>query len=173
VPEGGEGVEAAGVAFDVPEGWEVVDAEDVAEGQDDNPVMAELGDRMGMSAEQLQAMVSQFDLFVFDGGGANRGFLDNINVIGQPGVEMPGESELKMQMLQVGADLGTIEQVDTGVGEATVVDYTLDVDQPVEVVGRSINAVTDDGLVTISISTSDEAVADDLAERVLATLETE
>jgi hypothetical protein len=172
-PAGGESVDAAGISFDVPEDWKVVDAEDVAEGQGDNPVMAELGDRMGMTAEQLQTMVGQFDLFVFDGGGAKKGFLDNINVIGQPGAQMPSESELEMQMLQIGADLGTIEQVDTGAGETTVVDYTLDINQPVEVVGRSVNVVTDDGLVTISISTSDEKVADELADRVLATLETE
>ena len=162
-------VSVGGVSFDVPAGWTDIDAADVAEARKDSPAMAELGDRAGLTPDQVRQLFEQVDLFLFSDDGARQGFLDNINVIALDDSDLPGMAEVRLQLLQLDADIESVDQVATDLGDAIVADYRLPVGSTT-VAGRSAMLAVEGGTVTVTVSALDPELADQLRDRVLTTL---
>src|SRR5690606_19575157 len=79
-PAGTQMVETDDVEFAVPEGWTVVDPDDMAEGAEGNAASEELAARMNVSPGQLQEMMRNVDLYVMTDE-ADAEFNDNVNVM--------------------------------------------------------------------------------------------
>ena len=74
-------VEEAGISFDLPADWDNLDQDTLKEAMSDNEVMDEMTDRMGMTSEQLQQMMSSNLVLYATAPHATDGFLDNANVM--------------------------------------------------------------------------------------------
>jgi hypothetical protein len=89
-------------------------------------------------------------------------------VIGQTGT-LPGDAELESQFAAIGADVLEVTHEDTPVGEAAVVEYSLDVgDRTIEGVSYLVTRAGD--VVTVTVSTPDRAESDDISATILDTL---
>lgn len=162
-------VSVSGVTFEVPRGWKDLDAEEVAEGSGKTDVARDLSDRMGMTPEQFQQMLGSIDLFLFSDEGAHQGFVDNINVLSVPG-KMPNDSQLKLQLLAMGAEVHDFSHQQTGLGDAVTVSYTLPIGD-VEVQGAAVFAKIGRRPVSVTVSTTDRDTSEEVIERILDTLD--
>lgn len=161
-------VSAVGVSFEVPEGWEELDAAELADGAGDTPQMAEMADGMGITPDQLEQTVRMMDLFLVSGEGAQHGFLDNLNVLQVPG-PVPNESQVKLSFLQLGAEIEDITHERTGLGDTIDVRYLFEIGDA-RVQGEAIFVEVDDKPVSVTISASDRDTTDEIADQVLDTL---
>ncbi len=66
-------VSAAGISFEVPEGWETLDAGELAEGAGENSQLAEWAEGLGITPDQLEQTVSSMDLFLVTDEGLRAG----------------------------------------------------------------------------------------------------
>jgi hypothetical protein len=164
----GKSVTVDGLTFEAPEGYREVDPDDVAGGQDDNDVLSDLADNMGVSTDQFLQLMRSVDLYLFDEDGAKNGFVDNINVLTQPGA-VATDDQIQASFDQLGAHVEEITHETTDAGDVAQVDYTLDV-QGATVAGRGMLVATDDGVVNITVSTSDPDTSDEIADRIIDTL---
>lgn len=161
-------VSAAGISFEVPEGWEELDAEEVAEGAGDNATFGEVAEGMGMTADQLEQTMKSVDLMVFSDEGAQHGFLDNVNVLQTPG-RMPNDEQVKLQFMTLGADVHDVSHEQTELGDTTVVDYEIKyVDLSVH--GRAVYVDAGRGPVGVTVTAFDGDTTEDVADRILDTL---
>lgn len=173
--DGGSGsdadtVSAAGLTFAKPDGFKVLDPDKLADETSESDELDEAAKDLGMTADQLQAMVGQLDLYLIDQGGSEDGFSANINVIGQPGVDDLSEEDIQAQLEAVGAELTDVTTETTDAGDAVVATYTLSAGgRTVE--GAGIMAPTEDGSAVVTVSSSDRATTDDLVEGILDTLD--
>ncbi len=159
-------VSSSGVSFDVPAGYSEVDASDVS---GDDATYADLAERLGVTTAEFGQAMKSVDLFLFSDEGPKDGFLDNINVIEQPG-ELPGDDVLKAQFGQLGATVNDIQRTDTDAGEVADIDYDLEV-KGHQVAGRGVLLSTDDGnVVTITVSAGERDDASELGDQIVATL---
>jgi hypothetical protein len=162
-------VSAAGISFEVPEGWEELDAAEVAEGAGENSTIGELADSMGVTPDQFEQMMASIDLFLFSDEGAQQGFLDNVNVLKTPG-RMPNDEQLKLQFLQFGADVRDVSHEETDAGDAAVVVYEAEF-SGLRVQGEAVYVDAGQGLVGVTISASERDTVDEIADGVLDTLD--
>jgi hypothetical protein len=165
VEEAENTVTALGISFEAPAGWESLDPDeaDIPDAEADD-----LAEGLGLTTEQFEQTIRNVDLFLVDGDGPEDGFLDNINVIGQTGT-LPGDAELESQFAAIGADVIEVTHEDTPVGEAAVVEYSLDVgDRTIEGVSYLVTRAGD--VVTVTVSTPDRAESDDISATILDTL---
>jgi hypothetical protein len=164
-----ETVASGGVTFEVPSGFSTVDADDIADDEDFEERYGDIVADLGVTTDQFRAQLSTVDVFLFDDGGPENGFLDNVNAIAQDGGTAPDDDEIQSAYGQMGAELGEIRHPDSPVGEVVDVDYTLPV-QDTDVAGRAILVTTDDGVVTITVSTGEREAADALGDGILDSL---
>lgn len=168
----GEQVSAAGVTFVVPRGWQTVDASDVAEESGGSEASADMAERLGMTPEQFAQVMANVDLYAVSGDGPVDGFMDNINVISEEGVQV-GDPELVEQQLQaIDADVESVETVETSVGEGVLAIYQLSSGGQT-FSGQGLQVATGDGAVTITVSAGQPDNASDIMAMVMATLEQE
>lgn len=163
--EGGNEFSTLGVSFEAPEGWESLDPDDTGVTEEES---GEIAEGLNLTPEQLAQAVQSVDLFVVDGEGPQDGFLDNINVLGQPGA-LPPAAQIEQQFGALGAEVGEVAQEDTELGEVTSVAYSLPVQDGV-VEGVSYLFAQDDEVVTITVSTSDRATTTEIGDGILASL---
>ena len=164
-------VEAAGVSFAVPSGYVEADATDVAEGGQDDEAAADFADRLGISTDQFLAMVASVDVLLLSDERNDEGFVDNINVLHEPGAGLPSAAEVRLQLQRVGWEVERIEQAETGLGEAVVAASRIEVRDGLVVAGRGITVVVGANAVTITVAAVDPARADELTDGIVATLD--
>jgi hypothetical protein len=163
-------VSAAGISFEVPGGWEELDAAEVAEGAGENATVGEIADSMGVTPDQFEQIMANVDLFLFSDEGAQHGFLDNINVLETPG-RMPNDEQVKLQFMSLGADVHDVSHEQTELGDTTVVNYEMEYPDQPRVHGEAIFVdAGGEGPVGITVSAYDGDTADLLADRILDTL---
>jgi hypothetical protein len=163
-------VNVDGLSFDAPASYRKIDGDDLTDGEGDNAALADLADRMGASTDQLTQMMRSVDLYLFSTDGADSGFVDNINVINQPGA-VADDAEIKSSFDRIGATVQDIQHETTDAGEVAVLDYTLDVKNST-VQGRGMLVAVDGGVINITVSTTDVATSDDISDRIIDTLDT-
>jgi hypothetical protein len=161
-------VSAAGISFEVPEGWEELDSEELAEGTGENSQMAEAAESMGVTADQMEQVVSAMDLFLVSDEGPDQGFLDNVNVLRVPG-RMPNDTQVKLQFMKLGADVSRISHERSDLGDTTVVVYELELLENT-VQGEALFVDAGDGPVSVTVSASDRDTTDEISEGILDTL---
>ena len=161
-------VSAAGISFEAPEGWEELDAAEVAEGAGENSTVGEIADSMGVTPDQFEQMMASIDLFLFSDEGAQHGFLDNVNVLQIPG-RMPNDEQLKLQFLQFGADVRDVSHQETELGDAAVVVYEAEFSGRA-VQGEGIYVDVGDGPVAVTVSAFDRDTTAEVADQILDTL---
>ncbi len=129
LPEGFALLEGDGVSIAAPEGWELVDAEDMALG-DEEFSNAFPDAPEGLVEQGLGLFENGAVLVAFDFGGT--AFADNVNV-----VEIPGEAPLDdieepaaQQLSSLGGEVLDSGVVDVAAGEALRIEYTLEVALP-------------------------------------------
>jgi hypothetical protein len=168
VPEGYEVLDGVGVSIAGPDSWVEIDAEDAAMTPED--FRAAFPDAPESLLEQGAAAVDQGSVLVaYDvASGVDA---DNLNII-----EMPVrltldviESQARVELSGVGADVSSMEEVDLPAGDALRAEYTLEVALPegsTTVVGVQYYVVTDEHAYVVTF-TGPGAV--DLAARMMAT----
>jgi hypothetical protein len=164
----GEVATAAGLSFEIPEDWESVDPDDVADSTDGAEGMDELADRLGLSAEEFQAQIEGVDLYVFSTE-TNDGFRDNINVT-SPGGSLPDVDQLRDQLTAVGATVGEVVEFDTVAGTTLMADYTLSLPNGT-VAGTAVAVEVDSSTVVITVSTTDADLTEEVSDRILGSLD--
>lgn len=159
-----------GLSFAVPEDWDAISTDTVGDALSEGKpgeIVTELASRLGMTAAQFDEQLENFDVFLA-APHAEDGFLGNINALHVAG-EMPSDGSLRLQHRALGAKDITVDSVDTAVGEASVVTYTLPVGA-IEVAGQSIVLEHDGDTVVITISTGGADRSEKLADGVIDTL---
>lgn len=156
----------AGVSFDVPDGWQQIDAEEIAANPDQAPPELEAAaEAQGVSVEQfLQQITQQTDLVVL--GETEDGFTPNINVIASP--QVPTDAQIESQLSSSGTVEGT-EDLETPIGTGTDTTYVLPMGG-VEVQGRMLVVPTDSGAAIITVSAGDAETADSVVGTVAESL---
>jgi hypothetical protein len=161
-------VSAVGISFEVPEGWEELDAAEVAEGAGESSTAREIADSLGVTPDQFEQIMADIDLFLFSDEGAQQGFLDNVNVLEVPG-RMPNDEQLKLQLLQFGADVRDVSHEETDLGDAAVVVYEAEFSgQAVQ--GEGIYVELGDGVVAVTITASEQDTVDEISEGILGSM---
>lgn len=163
-PEAGEAVGTDLVSFELPEDWAVLDQEQVGDqvGDEDNPVVGDLAERMGMDPAALAQQMQAVELFAAAPGDAVDGFVTNVNVVEQasPPGGVPEGDGMRPQLETFADEVGEIDPLDAGDLEGVRATYVL------ETGGQRVNGVqlyveVDDEVSIITVSASD---ADDAAE---------
>lgn len=165
--EGGEGTATAtkaGVSFDVPDGWTVVDPAKIADGSQEAPqALEDSAKRQGTTAKQLVAQVAQsVDVMVI--GDTEGGFGNNVNVVASPA--MPTKSDMTSQLQQIGAEVGEVEETDTELGSALDSSYTMGQGSQ-QFHARMLAVPTDSGAAMITVSAGSEGTADEVATSII------
>jgi len=155
-----------GLSFENPHGYKKLDVGEVADTATDVDGVDDVADSMGIPSNTLVEMMKQVDLYLV-GAVSAPGFADNVSVVEQPG-RVPGEEELKTQFAAIGAKLADYETVDTDLGEVVAASYSLKAGK-VNVEGETL-IVDVDGAVFITITSSERATTDEVAEGILETL---
>jgi hypothetical protein len=161
-------VESSGISFDVPKGWLELKAADIAAGLGDSDVIKELADRSGLDPDQLIGMMKAIDLYLVSDEGAHAGFVDNINVVGQPSV-IQNDSQLELALVSLGAKDIDVRHEATDAGDATVASYELDFS------GRHAAATvivveTGEGSTAVTVSASNAQTLQGLVRGVLGSM---
>lgn len=159
-----------GLSFDAPEGWDAISTDTVGDALSEGKpgeIITELASRLGMTEAQFSKQLESFDVFLA-APHAEDGFLGNINALHVAG-KMPNDGSLQLQHRAIGAKDIAVDSVDTAVGTASVVTYTLPVGA-IEVAGHSILVEHDGDTVVITISTGDADRSEELADGVVDTL---
>lgn len=161
-------IEEAGVSFDLPSDWDDLDQEKLQEALTDNEVMDEMTDRMGMTAEQLQQMMSSNLVLYAAAPHAVDGFLDNLNVMVFDEA-LPNAGTFELQYRSLGATDITSEDVTTDAGDGSRTTYLLEMGE-VTVHGEVIAVDVDGKAVVITLSGHDSGEIADLADDVADSL---
>lgn len=168
-PDAGESVGTDLVSFELPEGWAVLDQDEVGEevGTEDNPVVTDLAERMGIPPTDLAQQMQGIELFAAAPGGAVDGFVTNVNVIEQPlppgGV--PEGDDLRPQLEAFADEVGTLDPIDTDDAEGVRATYSLTTG------GASVNGVqfyieAGDELSIITVTATRAEDAADVADAI-------
>jgi hypothetical protein len=166
-----ERVGISGITFEVPEDWTVLDSDEMTEGAADAEEMQQFKDDMGLSDEQLQQTLDSVGLYLVTGEGASGGFLDNIVGTEVEG-SMPNESQLEAEFLALGAEVVSVEQVETDGGEASRIAYELPSGNTT-VMGQALSLPTDGSVVTFTVSAAESDTSAGLMDGIVETLATE
>lgn len=172
--EGGEQVGTDLVTFELPEGWAVLDQEAMSEraGSDDNPMLEEMSERLGLTTEQLASQMDAVELYAAAPGGAVDGFLTNVNLIEQPMPPggLPDPEGLRPELMAFADEVGDIEAFESEGGLAGLrAEYAV-ASGGLEVRGEQLYVEVEDQLVIISVSAArseDAAEVADLVEESL------
>jgi hypothetical protein len=162
-------VKKYGISFELPRGWITLDAKKIL--TSDNPGLKALAKRMGTSTDQLNRVIAAgMEVYAVTDRGAIRGYLDNVNVVGQRGTELNDE-QIKLQFAAIGAKLGTFQHTATPTGNITRVSFTLPIAGRTAY-GVSVIVYTDDSTVNITAGAHSADVAEDLADEIEGSLRT-
>ena len=161
-------VEEAGISFDLPADWDNLDQDTLQEAMSDNEVMDEMTDRMGMTSEQLQQMMSSNLVLYAAAPHAADGFLDNANVMVFDEA-LPNAGTFELQYRSLGASEITSEDATTEVGDGYRTTYVLTMGETT-VHGEVIALEVDGKSVVITISGHDAGDTADLADDVADSL---
>jgi hypothetical protein len=94
-------------------------------------------------------------------GGAAQGFADNLNVVTIPG-SVPGDEQLRQQLLAVGADVHGIVHTRTGLGDTLSLAYDLEIGD-LAIAGEVVMAEVGGRTTTVTVSALDRDVTDKVA----------
>ena len=168
-PAAGESVGTDLVSFELPEDWAVLDQDQVGDkvGDEDNPVVEDLADRMGLDPAALAQQMQSVELFAAAPGGAVDGFVTNVNVVEQasPPGGVPEGDALRPQLETFADEVGDIEPLEAGDLEGVRATYVL------ETGGQRVNGVqlyveVDDQVSIITVSARDADDAEDVADTI-------
>jgi len=168
VPDGYELLEGVGVTIAVPESWVEIDADDATMTPED--FRAAFPDAPESLLDQGAAAVDRGSVLVAYDVASGLDF-DNLNIIEMP-VRLPLdviESQARVELSGVGADVAGFEEVDLPAGDALRAEYTLEVALPegtLDAVGVQYYVVTDEHTYVVTF-TGPGAV--DLAARMIET----
>jgi hypothetical protein len=156
-----------GISFEIPSGWTTLNARKVLQG--DNPGLATMANRMGMTGSQFAGMLAAgIEVFAVTDQGAVDGYLDNINVSGLRGTTTT-EDQIKLQFATIGAKPGTFEHATSPAGDVIRVPFTLPI-RSFYAQGVSIIVFTEDSTVNITIGSHSADIADSVANQVQESL---
>jgi hypothetical protein len=159
-------VSAAGISFEVPASWEKVDPESRAEDLGEGSAFKEYADQLGIPPDQLEQAMGGFELVLVSGRDEPAG---NLNVARVPG-RMPNERQARRIIGRVGGDVHEVSRKQTELGDTVVVVYELDING-IQIPGHTIYLDASDGLLSINFGSEDDDIADDLADRILNSLD--
>lgn len=156
----------AGVAFDVPEGWTVVDPAKIADGSQQAPqALEDSAERQGTTAKELVAQVAEsVDVMVIGDTESN-----NVNVVASPA--MPTEADMTSQLEGIGAKVGQIDETGTELGAALDSSYTMGQGSQ-QFHARMLAVPTDAGAAMITVSAGSQDTADEVAETIIDSVTT-
>lgn len=160
----GQALAGGGVQMNVPEDWIVLDdASDF-----DEAAVAEAADALGIPPEQLEAQFEQIEALAL-APEEDAGFTDNVNITIVPGeTELIDEDRLRTDYESIGAEVTTVEDRDTPLGEGVTAEYVLDAGTTVH--GALLFVVVDDRLVNVTVSAGQEGAAGRILDDLITTL---
>lgn len=153
----------SGLSFELPDGWEVIDPSELSKNSANAPQsLKDMAKSSGTTVDQLLDNLAQtVDLMAM--GETKQGFAENVNVIPNP--QPLTEAQLKSSYEQQGGTVTESDEVETSLGAAPMVTYTMAGDgQTVQ--GAAIAVPGDEGAAVITVSTTDEKKT----EEVLTTI---
>lgn len=176
LPEGYKLISAPknGLSFGVPEGWLEVDSQAMANDAEIQAYLEQAGSETGMNAEMLKQQMAQLDLMAMSATRDAAGFAENVNVLAEPvsASVAPSVEEAKAMVEEVNGTAGAFAEVQTSLGEGVTQAYTAEV-AGVDVGGVYIivPAGTGDGYSIITVSASDTAKAQEVADNIVKSLQ--
>lgn len=168
IPDGAQAivVDELGVQFGAPEGWEIVDPDEL-EGGTSGTVVAELAERAGVTPEEMSATIDeQVELYVFSDQ-PDEGFTPNINVVATETDALPTDEQLTAQFDDVGARNVQIER--STEGDAVSVGYSVNVGES-RARGVTLFATVGEQVVNVTVTSTKRRDADDIGELIASTL---
>lgn len=155
-PEGTVTAKKSGVSFELPQGWETFDPNELLKDTSNAPKgLEDMAKAQGVTVDQLlQNLAQSIDLMAM--GESKNGFTDNVNVIPSP--QPVSASELKASYEQQGGTVTGTDEVKTSAGAAPSVTYTMS-NAGRTIHGQVIGVPTDSGAALITVSASDASTA--------------
>lgn len=152
------------LTFELPDGWETVDPNELLKDTGNAPQsLKDQAEASGQSLDQLlKNLASTVDVMAM--GETKSGFTENINVIPQP--QTMTESTLKTSYEQQGGKVTGSEEIDTSVGSAPAVTYTMSGGSGLSVRGAAVAIPTDEGSAIITVSTLDDKATEEILDTI-------
>ncbi|HEX2896220.1 MAG TPA: hypothetical protein VHO29_19610 [Marmoricola sp.] len=158
-----------GISFELPKGWLTLDAKKALSGSGNNPFLKELADRLGTTPQQLvQSFSTAVQTMSVSDQGAQHGFLENVNTVGQDAVL--DDEAIKLQLATIGAKPGPFRHASSPAGDVTRVAYELPTKTGITVRAEMVAVAVDGATVFITVSSSSAPSAAKLADQVQASL---
>ncbi|MFL6062121.1 MAG: hypothetical protein ACJ72E_12880 [Marmoricola sp.] len=160
-------VKKYGISYEVPKGWISLSASGVL--TKDSPVVKLLSEKLGQSPDSIvQSMRTSLLAMSVSDHGAVAGFLENVNAAGSAETDVTDDL-IRLQLARIGAKPTSVDHVDSPIGRIVRVPYGMSLG------GHRFNGVmlgvaSDDGYVTITISSHDAASAGSRADQVQRSL---
>ena len=159
------------ISFDIPENWAVMTCADM---QDDQKI-ALFARAFNMDPDQAREVVSQIDMQALSPTPDANGFIENANVAPMTGIRsLPTEDAMYQQIQAQGGEPTGYSTSQTMLGEAAVLTYTMTQPQSAQILqGIQIAAPSKSesgDWATITVTTTDAARTQELADTVLSTL---
>jgi hypothetical protein len=162
-------VEKYGISYELPKGWITLNAKKVFKSGGNSPFLAELADRMGTTREQLlQMFASSVESLSVSDRGAQHGFLENVNTVGQE--QVLNDDVIKLQLATIGAKPGTLEHASSPAGDVTRVPYDLPSKAGFTIRGIALIVYTDNATVIITVSSSSATSGAKIADQIQGSL---
>jgi hypothetical protein len=157
-----------GISYRVPAGWISVDGKALL--RPDNPVLAQVAHRLGMTVDQLISSIgSSIQAYSVSGHGATDGVLDTVNLIGVPASGVTGD-QIRVQLASIGAKPGKAVSAHTPVGGVTRLPYVWDTNGH-RIYGVSMAVDLGTSTAQITVSAHDAQSARSIADLVQRSLQ--
>ena len=159
------------ISFDIPENWAVMTGADMR----DDQKIALFARAFNMDPDQAREVVSQIDMQALSPTPDANGFIENANVAPMTGIRsLPTEDAMYQQIQAQGGEPTGYSTSQTMLGEAAVLTYTMTQPQSAQILqGIQIAAPSKSesgDWATITVTTTDAARTQELADTVLSTL---
>lgn len=176
LPEGYKLVSAPnnGISFGVPEGWLEMDSEALANDGDVQAYLEQAGSETGMDAETLKQQMAQLDLTAMSTTPDAAGFSENVNVLAEPipASSAPTAGDAEAMVEGINGTPGQFAEVETALGEGITQTYSAEIaGVAVEGVYIIVPSGTDSGYSIITVSASDAAKAQEIADNIVKSLQ--
>lgn len=149
----------SGVSLIPPSGWTSIGEGDLAFAAD-SPRGRELAGKLGMSAEQLGALLETTDLFLL-------GLPGNLSVSRLPQSQLPSEDELRSGIAALG-DVSDVSDVNTPLGGGRQVSYSIN--GATTQYGDAVFVAVDGAIVQVTVTTRSAGESASYLSQSVATL---
>lgn len=163
-----------GISFGVPEGWLEMDSEALANDAEIQAYLEQAGAETGMQVEDLQEHMAQLDLSTMSMTPDAAGFSENVNVSAEPipASQPPTAADATSMVEGIGGTVGAFAEVETALGEGITQAYSANIaGVAAEGMYVIVPSGTGSGYSIITVSTSDAAKAQEIADNIVKSLQ--